>query len=146
MKIKNHIKFLFIALGIPLVFSIYSFATDGPPAKVLAAFAKKFPNAESVDWEKDGLRNWEAEFEINEVGHSANFNSSGDWLETEIDINEGDIPQSVLDGLNRDFAGAKILSCTKIELKSGLIKIEMDIKFSGKHKEVEYSLTGKKLK
>jgi hypothetical protein len=58
-----------------------------PPDVVVKAFQKLYPDAENVEWEKEG-DNFEAEFfeDGNEI--SAEFNAQGKLLEVENEENE----------------------------------------------------------
>lgn len=53
-----------------------TFATEAPKA-VLKTFAKKFPTAKSVQWEKENAKEYEASFTMDGVKYSASFSNDG---------------------------------------------------------------------
>ncbi|MEH6408263.1 MAG: hypothetical protein V7767_13365, partial [Leeuwenhoekiella sp.] len=72
MKNLKSLKILFLAL---VTFSCSS--TKEIPNAVNEAFAKKFPNAKSVKWDKETETEWEAEFKMDGMEYSANFTDEG---------------------------------------------------------------------
>lgn len=66
------------------------------PKIVTDTFAKKFPEAKNVKWEfEDDESVWEADFKLKKIKYSSDFDESGNWLETEREIKETDIPDKV---------------------------------------------------
>ena len=113
------------------------------PEVVRKAFIQKFANVKEVKWSKESDNEFEAEFEINEHEQSANFDSSGKWLVTEIGIKNAELPQPVQATITKEFAGYKIDEAKKgesadkgifyeVELKSGKIKYEVQLSVDGK--------------
>lgn len=100
--------------------------TENPPQKVEKAFNQKFPNAKKVDWEnEDGA--WEAEFEWKGTEYSANFSENGDWLETEHEISENQLPAIVKNTLSIQFKGYDIEEVEISEKPDGTFyEIEME--------------------
>jgi len=80
---------------------------DKIPHVVKDAFAKKFPTAKKVDWEKENEKEWEAEFKFNKVEYSANFLEDGTWKETEHEIDEKEVPQNIILSLKSNFLDMK---------------------------------------
>ncbi len=78
------------------------------PTKVTAAFSEKFPDAKKVKWDKENDQEWEAEFKMNGKEYSANFDMDGKWMETEHEIDKKELPATVQQTLDTDFAGYKI--------------------------------------
>ena len=66
-----------IILGGLLLF-IYLINT---PKEVKISFAKKFPMATDVFWERESLDEWEAEFKMQDNDYSAIFLENGNWVE-----------------------------------------------------------------
>ena len=91
------------------------------PKAVTEAFAKKFPTATSVKWDKESETEWEAEFKMNKVEFSANFLQDGTWKETEHEIEEKDVPQNVKDALMSAFSGYDIEEVEVSETAKGLV-------------------------
>jgi hypothetical protein len=95
------------------------------PSAVTAKFATLYPNAEEVKWEKEGA-NYEAEFEVNEVETSANFDATGNFLESETEVAKTVLPASVMEYMNKNVAGAKVKEVSKIVDASGKITWEVE--------------------
>ena len=97
------------------------------PAKVTEAFKAKFPNAKSVEWEKENDTEWEAEFKLNGVEYSANFSTDGMWKETEHEIKVNELPEGVKNTLAKEFSEYEIEEAEMIEIPE----------FSGYEVEIE---------
>lgn len=78
------------------------------PQVVSAAFSEKFPEAKSVQWEKENASEWEAEFQFNGQKYAANFALDGAWKETEYEISKSEIPETVKATLDSQFSEYKI--------------------------------------
>jgi len=87
---------------------------DKVPTPVKQAFAKKFSDAIDVKYEMK-KKYYEVTFKDNGDMMSANFNSKGEWLETEIIINESDLPKEVSTSVAKNFAGFIILEISQID-------------------------------
>lgn len=70
------------------------------PAEVTDAFKERYPHAEKVAW-KDQITSFEAEFVLNDYDMTADFNSSGDWLQSEKKIKYEELPAGVKDGFSK---------------------------------------------
>lgn len=91
------------------------------PIKVKTAFNQKFPGAQKVKWGKENATEWEAEFTLNNKGYSANFNTDGNWLESEYKIGEKEIPTAVTATLGKQFPGYKIAESEISETAKGKV-------------------------
>ncbi|MCF8380167.1 MAG: PepSY-like domain-containing protein [Bacteroidales bacterium] len=104
------------------------------PAEVKIAFAEKFSQATNVKWDKENATEWEAEFKMNGVESSANFDLSGKWMETEYLIASEDLPATLIETLAADYADYKpgVAEVTEtpeakvfeLSLKNGLKKLK----------------------
>lgn len=70
------------------------------PAEVTEAFKAKFPNAEKVEW-KDKLTYFEAGFQVDNIHYTADFNSDGEWKETDKEITFEELPEAIKDGFKK---------------------------------------------
>jgi len=70
------------------------------PAEVTDAFKERYPHAEKVSW-KDNLTNFEAQFTLNGYKMSADFNSKGEWIDSERKIRFEELPTAVQDGFSK---------------------------------------------
>lgn len=112
------------------------------PKVVKSAFSQKFPDATNVKWDRENDNEWEAEFKMNGMKYSANFENSGTWTETEYRITLEDIPEAVKTSLDKESAGAKIEEPEVCETKDGKVyefvlymgenEIELQINDDGK--------------
>lgn len=78
------------------------------PENVVKAFSQKFPDAQSVKWNKENESEWEAEFKMDSEEYSANFSTDGVWMETEYEIEQSAIPANVKQTLDSEFADFEI--------------------------------------
>lgn len=136
-------KSLKLVLGTFLACTIFAFTSgDKAPQKVKEAFAKKFPMAKKVKWDKESATEWEAEFKMNKVDYSANFLEDGTWQETEHEIEVKAIPKNLKVTLMTAFPGYEIeeveISETPNEflyefmIEKGEIEMEVAINTNGK--------------
>jgi len=106
-----------VILGMSMLIAISFNACDQEqaPEKIKSAFNQKFPNAEEVDWDMEKNNEWEAEFEVDENDMSATFDQNGQWLETETEIEENELPESVTLRLKNNFKGYEIEKAEYLE-------------------------------
>lgn len=140
-------KSLKIILGAFLICTLVAFTSGGDkaPQKVKQAFAKKFPTAKKVKWEKENASEWEAEFKMNKVEYSANFLEDGTWKETEHEIEEKAIPKNVKAALMTAFPGYEIEEAEISETKDGMV-YEFEIEKGELEMEVAINSSGKVVK
>ena len=142
-------KKLVVLLSACLLFSLLGFTQtitpDKVPAAVKEAFAKKFPAATGVKYEME-KKDYEVIFKNNEVGMSANFNSKGEWLETETIMIESDLPKAVLTSAATNFVGFTMTEITKVEGPNNVLNYEMKLKKNKESYEVKFSPKGEILK
>ena len=139
--IKRVLALAFIAaIGL----TVFSFTADGDkaPQKVKEAFAKKFPTAKKVKWDKESATEWEAEFKMNKVEYSANFTEDGTWKETEHEIDEKAIPKNVKTALMTAFPSYEIEEAEISETKDGMV-YEFEIEKGESNVEVVINSKGK---
>lgn len=107
------------------------------PEAVKAKLSSLYPNAQEIEWEKEDA-GFEAEFEINEVETSANFDAAGNFLESETEIKTSELPKTVIEYMT----GKKIKEASKITDAAGKITYEAE---SGK-KDYIFDSEGKFIK
>ncbi|MEI7491886.1 MAG: PepSY-like domain-containing protein [Bacteroidota bacterium] len=142
-------KKLVVLLSVCMLFSLLGFAQtitpDKVPAAVKEAFAKKFPVATGVKYEME-KNDYEVTFKEKGIGMSANFNSSGEWLETETIMIESDLPKDVLTSAATNFAGFVMTEITRVEGPDNVLNYEMNLKKNKEFYEVKFSPKGEILK
>lgn len=109
------------------------------PKAVKDSFAAHYPNVKA-EWEKEG-NSYEAEFEIGEVDMSVEFDSLGNTLLTETEIEVSALPQIVREHVNTTYK-TEIKEAFKIVDNKGTVTYEVEIK----KKELVYDATGNFLK
>ncbi|HSZ87327.1 MAG TPA: PepSY-like domain-containing protein [Puia sp.] len=116
------------------------------PDIVSIAFTKQFADAKNVKWGKENAKEYEADFNLNGVKMSANYDLQGNWKETETEIAVKDLPQAILSAIKTKYPSATISGADKVERAAHKIIYEADIKINGKKKEVELFPNGKFVK
>ena len=96
------------------------------PEAVKSAFAAAYKDVEEVEWTKED-NEWEAEFEMNEIEMSANYDETGKLLETETGINEKDFLVAIKTYVEKNFAGKKIDEAAKIVDTEGKVSFEAEV-------------------
>lgn len=142
-------KKIVVLLSACLLISLMGFTqevtVDNVPAPVKESFAKKFPDATYI---KYGMENkdYEVSFKVKGVGKSANFNPSGEWLETETVMIESDLPKEVLTSVATNFAGFLITEVAKVDGPNDVLNYEVNLKKDKVSYEVKLTPKGEILK
>ena len=115
------------------------------PAAAKTGFATKFPTAQKVKWSVEKPGEFEAEYTMNGVESSVLFDAKGNLLESETEIKEADLPQSVKAAIAKDFTGYKMDEIEKAVDANGATTFEMEAA-KGKDKlEISFDSNGKLL-
>jgi hypothetical protein len=137
-------------IAILICFGIVSFGFaqktkgDEIPQAVTAAFAKKYPEAKSVKWEKeDGV--YEASFDLHKEEISAQFDTAGNLKEVETEIETAALPAPVKNSLSKDYAGYKVKEAAKI-VSENSTTYEAELKKGKESFDLIFSEDGKLLK
>ena len=115
------------------------------PAPVKEAFVKKFPAATDVTYKME-KKDYEISFKDKGVGMSANYNSKGEWLETETIMIESDLPKAVLTSVATNYVGFQMSEIVKLEGPNDVLNYEMNLKKGKEAYEVKLSPKGEILK
>lgn len=118
---------------------------DDVPDPVKSAFTKKFSDATEVKFERE-RKNFEISFKNNGDRMTANFNSKGDWLETETVIDSTDLSKEVITSIATNFPGYKIAHASQIEKPDTALIYEVVLKMGNKAYEVKFSPKGQVLR
>lgn len=98
---------------------------DPPPTKVETAFKEQFPSINDVKWAK-GDNTFIAEFKENNSLMRVSFDTSGNVLESETEIDVKDLPEKVVLYVTTQDETAKILKAYKI-VKTDRHKVLYDV-------------------
>lgn len=112
------------------------------PQNIKDAFAKKFPTATNVSWDKESDTEWEAEFKMNNKEYSSNFMMDGSWTETEYEVSEAEVPKMVMEVLKTNFKGYDVEEMELSETADGKV-YEFGLEKDGKEMEVAIDTSGK---
>jgi hypothetical protein len=107
--------FLISACAVLFCFSVNAQKMDAAkvPAVVKASFAKQFPSATDVKWEKEG-KTYEVAIKNNGQTMTVSLDAKGTLVETEVGIKSNELPSAVLKYISNNFKGKTILSVDKI--------------------------------
>jgi hypothetical protein len=142
-------KKIIVLLSVCLLFAFLGYTQTMPsekvPAPVKESFAKKFPGATSVGYKMEKT-DYKVTFKDKAVGMSANFNSKGEWLETQTVMIESDLPKEVLTSAATNYVGFVITDITKIDGPDNVVNYEMHLKKGTVAEKVKFSPKGEILK
>ncbi|MBN8836798.1 MAG: PepSY-like domain-containing protein [Sphingobacteriia bacterium] len=138
-------KKLFILLSF-ISIAFVTTAQTKIPVTVENAFKQKFPNAQNVKWAKESKTEYEAAFTINGKKASANFNTKGEWVETEMQIDASAIPAAAVNLIKEKYALATIKEVYSIEKADGKKEYEVEITINKKSKELFFDKDWKFIK
>ncbi len=118
-----------IILLICLTATVYSQNIDESqvPAAVKTNFAAMYSGKSDVKWEMENGK-YEAEFTENKVETSVMFESTGDYVQTEVEIPVSSLPEAISKYVSSNLGGKKINEATKITTNNSVIKYEIGIK------------------
>ena len=85
------------------------------PEAVKNAFALKFQQESSIDWDQEKDGTWEAEFKLHGKEITASFSDDGTWLETETEMDVKDVPELIGQAVQNLYPDADIEEVCMIE-------------------------------
>jgi len=115
------------------------------PALVVKAFQKDFPKVTKVNWSAEGTA-FEAEFKLNGVEASANYDKAGKRTETELEIKKEQIPAKALSYIKKNFSTYKISEAARITDANKLVSYEAEMTKAGKSFDLIFDTNGNFLK
>ena len=115
------------------------------PVAAKTAFAAKYPTAQKVKWSVEKPGEFEVEFTLGKVESSALFDTSGKFLESEIEIKQSELPQMAKTVISKDFAGFKIDEIEKSTDSKGNTSYEMEAAKGKEKLELVFDVAGKLL-
>jgi len=130
-----------ILLIVTVLASLSVMAQKDAPASAKSAFAKAYPNATKVKWEKeDG--NFEVTFEDKGNEMSAIYSPNGVFMEIEHEMKVAELPASVSTYMKTHYKGVTVKGAAKITKADGSIMYEAALK----GKDVLFDANGKFVK
>jgi hypothetical protein len=127
--------------AIALLITIGSFAQKNtPPPVAKAAFAKAYPGAIKVKWEKENGE-YEVTFEQKGQEMSAIYDTKGVFQEAELEMKVSDLPTAITNYMKAHYKAA-VKSAAKITKADGTVNYEAVLK----GKDVMFDANGKFIK
>ena len=138
---------LFMLIGL---FSISAIAqkinADKVPASVLDAFKAKFPAAAKAKWSLENPKEYEAEFKLENADQSASFSEDGKWIETEVVISKSQLPQAVINAIDKKYPSCKIEEVEQASSPENNLFYGVTVKLNGKEYDIDLKATGEIIK
>lgn len=118
---RNKTTLTTLAIALSTVVFAQKLSADKVPAVIKQAFAKAYPAAKAVKWDKEG-KDYEASFEQGKDELSVVFDEKGQVLETEKEIKVSELPAAVQQALK----GKKVKEAAII-IKGGKTVYEAEV-------------------
>ncbi|HEY8388074.1 MAG TPA: PepSY-like domain-containing protein [Parasegetibacter sp.] len=122
-------KKVFTLLLVTMVFGTLNLSAQirKIPAAVTEAFKEQYPDATLVEW-RDKIAFFQVSFEMAGIAYQANYLPKGEWQSTEMAINETDIPDEVLEGLDKSkYTDWELRSAYKIYLPGNQLNFRLHV-------------------
>jgi Protein of unknown function (DUF2874). len=137
---------LIVCLTFVLGLSAINSKDDKIPAAARTGFAAKFPTAQKVKWTVEKPGEFEAEFTLDKVETSALFDTKGNLLEIETEIDAKELPQAVKATLAKDFTEYKFDEIEKVTDQKGTVTFELEAAKGKDKMEISFDANGRLLK
>ncbi|MEO6303028.1 MAG: PepSY-like domain-containing protein [Bacteroidia bacterium] len=131
-----------IILFVSILFSASTMYATEVPEAVKKAFAQKFPNAAKVKWEKENGTEYEASFILDKTEMSAIYTATGALKEIETEIPVSELPQAVVDAVNKKHPNAKINEAARIDRSNNTVLFEAEIRVGAKKTDLLFDGVG----
>jgi hypothetical protein len=140
-------KLTAVFLLIAFAMSMYAqkITTDKVPPAVSASFRIKFPSSQQQTWSMEKKDVYEVVFFNGKKKQSATFESSGKWLETETEIQSGQLPKPVNQTLGKDFQGFSVEDVYELETPDKGTLYEVTVIKGRENYDVTFSAKGEVL-
>jgi hypothetical protein len=111
------------------------------PKAAKTDLATRFTNAASFKWYQEG-KHFEAEAMENGREIAVAYDSKGKWIETERELDKGDLPAALISGFKTSMPDAEIVAVESVERANMAPAYEIKFKMDGKSKEMMFNLAG----
>ena len=128
--------------GFALTACSQDIASKDVPSIVQNAVKAKYPNAQTIDWEKQN-ENYAAEFKTDSAEYEVLVNATGNVLMVKQDIEPAELPAAISNAIAADFKGFKIDDAERVE-KDGTVFYQVEIEKFLSEKQLVFSADGTK--
>ena len=115
------------------------------PRDVQIKFLELEPSAHKIDWTIDN-EIYQVDYLINSKKTTSYFDKSGNWLETESEIDAAELPEAILKTLKTKLNEYSIIDIELVKTKESQILYEVDLKKDNKLYDILFDKTGKILR
>lgn len=123
---------------------------DGIPSKdVRTEFARMYPDAWDVEWERYGKDQWVVSFETGRrhegTDRKAWYDKDGNWIRTVTDVFLADVPQNIKNYLQESEYGGGVFEdndAEYFEVSTGEDFYRFDLVIGGREIEVDVNMNG----
>jgi hypothetical protein len=134
-------KNILLCLALIVSIALTAQKTAGAPEAAKAAFAKAYPNATKIKWEKEN-GNYEVSFVDKGNELSAIYNAKGILQESEQEMKVTELPAGITTYMKEHYKGITVKGAAKITRADGSVNYEAAVK----GKDVLFDANGKFLK
>ncbi|MBB6463484.1 PepSY-like domain-containing protein [Flammeovirga kamogawensis] len=128
---------IFFALIASLLFA--SCQVKQPSVVIQSNLDRHFPEAKDVVWELEGDE-WEAEFTMHGIDCEVEYSKDGDWIETELSLNENQVPENIISAVEKE--GDFDIAETEVTITAEVIIYGVLVKQDEKEKVIYISEAG----
>ncbi|HTL10333.1 MAG TPA: PepSY-like domain-containing protein [Chitinophagaceae bacterium] len=108
------------------------------PAEVADAFKAKYPNTSNADW-KERQNVFQVNYEMDDVRYASRFTSKGEWIETEKELEEDQLPAEVKDGYSKSkFTDWELKRISWVQSKASGVQYRLFVRKNGLEKKYLY--------
>ena len=97
------------------------------PAPVMETFNKAYPNEKKCHWGKDSI-DYQVSFFTGKAPISVTYNAAGKRIITEMQMPVEDLPQSIIEYVQKNYQGEIFRDVAQITDAEGIITYEVEVK------------------
>ena len=118
---------------------------EAVPEVVEQTFKGQYPGAKDVHWKVDRHGHWEATFEREGEDYRADYREDGEWVETESDIDFGELPDAVQMAVREEYGGETIREVERVVSPQRGVYFDVEFQRHGQNQDVEFLPSGEKV-
>ncbi len=138
MKPSSFIAFLVVVI-------LFSCEETEVPRYVQTKFLEMEPSAHKISWTIDNDI-YQVDYLINSKQTTSYFDTDGNWLETESEIDPKELPEAILNTLEKKLSEFSIVDIELVKTTENQVLYEVDLKGNSKSYEILFDETGKILR